>query len=185
MTQILEVYDGTLIDALNPQPKDFKLKNIFNALIKLPRFGGNSCYHYSVMHHSICCYHEAVARGYDHETLRLVFCHDFSESTCGDLPKPLKNVCPEYERIELMHQEAIYDRFGVTGDIELLHEVDRDMAVYEARYLMPSQGCDHRWFKPSREYPESPIVNEIIKNPLSERECEIYFHMITQVLDIR
>ena len=136
---LLELYGGTLMDPVNPKPSDFKLINILMTLHRLPRFGGNTEKMYSVLQHSISCYLEATARGYDWETRKLLFCHDFSEATCGDMPKPLKIQCPEYVKIEDKHQAALYERFEIKGDHDLMHTVDWDMCVYEAQQFMKSK----------------------------------------------
>lgn len=171
----IELHSGHVMDCLNPKPSDFKLEDIAISLSRMPRFGGHTRLPYSVLNHSINCYYEAVSRGYDIEDCKLALCHDFSESTCIDLPRPFKIQLPKYNEIELLHQNAIYERFNINGDHNLLKEVDYDMAVYEARVLMPSAADDDRWEIPNRKSP-CEIVNIRLEDiPNVDSELEKFF----------
>ena len=67
--------------------------------------------------------------------------HEAGESTCGDLPGPLKELCPEFKKIEKRCESAILDRFGVTVlDRDQIKHFDRVMLATERRDLMPWDG---------------------------------------------
>lgn len=181
----LELRSGTLIDVLNPKEKDFLLADICTGLANQSRFGGHTSRPYTVLHHSINCYFEAVARGFDFETVKLCFAHDFTEGAgLVDIPSPLKQVLPEYYVIEANWQNNIYSRFGILGDSELLKQVDYDMAIYEARELMPSKAADFRWKKPTIDKPCNEVANRLLNIPSVEESIEEFWYLC-DILNIK
>lgn len=183
----IELYSGRLIDPLNPRPEDFTLEDVCMGLSNLCRFGGHCNKFYSVLHHTINCYHEAVARGYPWEQLRLVFCHDFSEGLgCVDVPRPLKEHLTSYYDIEDKFQNCVYDKFGITSNEEnliKLNEVDFDMAVYEGRVLLNSKANDGRWRKPTKMNPCNLVKSYLDDTPNGEY-CKASFYRICEILNI-
>lgn len=183
----IELYSGLLIDPIDPRPEDFTLEDICMGLSNLCRFGGHCNKFYSVLHHTINCYHESVARGYNWDQQRLVWIHDFSEGLgCVDVPRPLKEHLTSYYDIEDKFQECVYDKFGIVRNKEnltKLNEIDFDMAVYEGRILLPSAASDGRWSKPTVSVPCDTVFNNI-QNVPSRRESLDEFWDICLKLDI-
>jgi len=186
----VELYSGTLIDVLDPNPDDFKLRDICHGLSNLCRFGGHTKRFYSVLEHTINCYHEAVSRDYNINELKMVFFHDFSESLgLSDIPTPVKKQLPAYYIIEENFQKKIYEKFGVDMNdqvIDRLNEVDYDCAVYEARYLMPCKAEDERWSPPTKQEP----CQEVKRNLTGKSDRQSFslieeFWYICDILEIK
>lgn len=175
----VELASGTLIDILDPNPNDFKLRDICHGLKNLCRFGGHTNRFYSVLEHTINCYHEAVSRGYEFNELKVVYLHDFSESLgLSDIPSPVKKLLTNYNSIEENFQNKIYKRFGaeITDEsIAKLHEVDYDVAIYEARYLMPCKGEDDRWSPPTKQEPCQKV-----KRNLTNKSCRQSYSLVEE-----
>ena len=73
---------------------------------------------------------------------RLALIHDASEAYLGDVPTPLKRILPEYQRLELRYEEAIYARLlgGWPGDeIARVKEADQRAFQNEVYALVPNQ----------------------------------------------
>jgi hypothetical protein len=67
--------------------------------------------------------------------------HEAGESTCGDMPGPLKALCPDFKKIEKRCEAALFQKFGVaTRDDKEIKRCDRIMLVTERRDLMPWRG---------------------------------------------
>ena len=82
--------------------------------------------------------------------------HDASEAYLKDIPRPLKQLLPDYRRIEQRVEAAIRARFGLPAEQSPeVTEADRIILATERRDLMPAD--DTPW----------PILEGII--PLERR----------------
>ena len=180
---MIEVRSGNLIDLFNPDPNKLLLSDISAALARICRFGGHTEYFYSVLHHSLNCYYESRDRGYDYETQRMALAHDFTEAFIGDSVKPLKIHLETYNKIEEIFREIIYEKYSICGDYDKLKDVDYDMSIFEARWMMKSKGEDSRWDEPSRQNP-SLFVEDRIRLPQSESNIIKEFNQICDELRI-
>lgn len=59
--------------------------------------------------------------------------HDATEAYLGDIAKPLKNLLPDYQKIEAFHADIIDKHFNVDTRHPLIKEVDTRMLVTEAK----------------------------------------------------
>jgi uncharacterized protein len=67
--------------------------------------------------------------------------HEAGESTCGDMPGPLKALCPDFKKIEKHCEAALLQKFEVVvRDDEQIKHFDRVMLATERRDLMPWRG---------------------------------------------
>ena len=104
-----------------------------------------------------------------------------------DIPQPLKAHLPAYYDIENKFQQAIYSRFNVENSDEniiKLKEVDSDLAIYEARELMPSKARDGRWNPPTVEQPCDKVLDRIKNTPSAQESVEEFWYLC-DVLEIK
>ena len=64
--------------------------------------------------------------------------HEAGEATCGDVPGPLKALCPDFKMVEKLCEAAAFAQFGITMfEPALMKEFDMRMLATERRDLMP------------------------------------------------
>jgi len=111
---------GIIIDLHNPTEDMINIKDISNALSKICRFGGQITEFYSVAQHSylVSC---LLPYGMEKEGLL----HDASEAYLQDLISPLKQMIPDYKKIESRFEAVIAHKFNLRTDVkELIKEAD-------------------------------------------------------------
>jgi len=104
---VLTTNSGVLIDVFNPKPADIDIEDIAHALSNLCRFGGHCNEFFSVAEHS-------VDVSYLSENPLEGLLHDASEAYFIDLPRPIKNMFPEYRKAEKKMLEFILNKFKLT-----------------------------------------------------------------------
>lgn len=90
---------GILFDYREPRPEMFRLEDVAFALSRIPRFGGHVA-NYTVAHHSLLVERLAKQHGEDPEVRLAALMHDAHEAYVGDVPTPLKVLCPDHNVIE-------------------------------------------------------------------------------------
>lgn len=134
----LLTHSGTHFDLVDPQPDMIELIDIIKGLSRESRFAGQTKYYYTVAQHSVLA-SQVVAPEYAFEALL----HDASKAYLKDLPRPLKQLLPDYRRIEQRVEAAIRERFGLPAvQSAAVTEADRIMLATERRDLMPSDDTD-------------------------------------------
>jgi len=124
----LDVLEFHLMD------KEVLLREIADGLSQELRFGGHTRPQYTVAQHCVfCC--RLFPKGNDRGKLL----HDASEAYLRDLPKPLKELLPDYQAIEERFQTAIQDALNVHSDYEV-KEADEMAFQLEADFL--GFGCE-------------------------------------------
>ena len=106
---IVRTYTGKNLDLLNPDPKEIDIKDIAHHLAKLDRYNGAGHYTFSVGHHSLLV-SDALPKEYKLHGLL----HDATEAYLGDVVSPLKQLLPEYRKIEQGVMNAICTKFEIT-----------------------------------------------------------------------
>jgi|SRR5579871_6166525 len=111
----IRVFTGKYINLIDPDPATIFPSDIAIGLARECRWGNHCKRFYSVAEHSIECMNAAM-RLYPDEIGLPFQCliHDAPEAYLKDIPSPLKNLIPEYEKIEENIQRAICKRFGVS-----------------------------------------------------------------------
>lgn len=165
-TTKIETSSGRIIDLFDPKPDDLYLPDIVQSLKRLHRFNGHTSVRYTVFQHCTMCAAEAVSRGYSETVVKSCLMHDFAEAYIGDMAYPLKQNFPQYLELEIRFEDVLAERWGFQTSPEVT-EIDRDMAVYEARHFMPSQAMDDRWREWKSDYfqPASSLVQRQLSNP--------------------
>lgn len=130
------------IDPLNPLPDQFDIETIADCLSKLCRFGGHCKGFYSVAEHSCNVLDLGVEMAKKEGTTlsredKLQFLlHDGTEAYVGDLIAPVKNLIPEYKRIESLFWKAITTKFNIKEKWHsLLDKADKVAYGYESLAL--------------------------------------------------
>lgn len=129
----IQTYTGRHFDPLNPDPAQLDEVDIAHALSYVARFGGHTLHHYSVGQHSllVCDLVEDPA-----DKLQALL-HDATEAYIGDMLRPLKQVIPEFRRIEQGVWEAICMRFGIAVEMApAIHRADMVALATERRDLL-------------------------------------------------
>lgn len=134
-------YSGKLVDLQNPKRESFCIADIAHALSHLCRFAGHTNRFYSVAQHSVI-----VSENVSAENALYGLLHDAAEAYMVDLPKPLKDMLPQYKVIEQEVETVIFKRFGL-HDATIPHEVnsvDKRLVYTEAIELglRPQLWCD-------------------------------------------
>lgn len=142
--------DGAYFDYENPAASEVTIEDIAYGLAYTARFrgqtrsfarGGKRCF-YSVAQHCILMA-EALEREYGRTTGLAGLMHEVGEAPCGDMPGPLKIICPEFREIEKRCERAILAQFDVEiEDPALIKRYDLRMLATEKRDLMPHSGSD-------------------------------------------
>lgn len=136
LNNTIRLRSGRYFDLSDPKPDQFTFTDIAGALSKICRYGGHSPW-YSVAEHLVHCYRQAVADGLSVSAIRAVLMHDATEAFFGDVVKPLKNMLPEYDRIEAAVERAIGLKFGIDFQREAVHvrKIDRELLIAEKRFF--------------------------------------------------
>jgi 5'-deoxynucleotidase YfbR-like HD superfamily hydrolase len=141
---------GAWFDFCAPASSSFTIEDIAHGLANICRYSGQCSSFYSVAEHSILV--SDTAEGFEFEALM----HDAAEAFLGDITRPLKQMLPEYKRIEADVERAILDRFGVKGALPpQVKQADLRVLAAEQRQIMP-EGTDG-WVRGQKVEP-APIV---------------------------
>ena len=135
---------GLYFDYGNPLPEQINIKDIAKSLSNTCRYGGH-CDFYSVAEHSVNCVILANNEGLGHGILMHILMHDAQEAYIGDMPKPLKIMMPEFQRLEEWIEKAVRSKFDISNDYEkIIKKFDLQMLKAEKRYLFPDD--KELWF---------------------------------------
>ena len=126
---------GRLFDFLDPQGSEFTIEDIAHGLAHVCRYAGQCRNFFSVAEHSIIVSETVTEFAYE------ALLHDAAEAFIGDVTRPLKQLLPEFKRIEANVQDAIIQRFGMDpGYGKVVKEADlRVLAAEQAQVMAP--GC--------------------------------------------
>lgn len=136
----ISTYNGDFFDFDNPETFDYDIETIAHALSNICRYGGHSDKFYSVAEHSVL-----VSRVVPDHLRMCGLLHDASEAFVGDMPSPLKALCPDYREIEDRVQKAIALRYDLPYPFppEIKYA---DKAVYKAERNQITSVSDQMWF---------------------------------------
>lgn len=150
-------------DYADPKPENINIEDIALALSNTARFSGH-CLFYSVAEHSILCamLAEEMYPG-NEELIFAALMHDASESYTGDLPKPLKIMCPGFRAVEARVEAVIVEKYQIeTCWHEQVKEIDLMMLKAEKKQLFPDtdewEGLDHIMDKGVKIFNDTPEV---------------------------
>jgi hypothetical protein len=101
---------GHLFDFLDPHGSEFTIEDIAQGLSLICRYTGQCRNFYSVAEHSLLV--SDTSTDFKYEALL----HDAAEAFIGDVTRPLKQLLPDYKRIEALIEDAVIDRFQLDRD---------------------------------------------------------------------
>lgn len=137
MTWLL-TYSGREFDLIDPQPDMIDLIDIAHGLANECRFSGQCRFYYSVAQHSVL-----VSQNVPPEFAFEALMHDASEAYLKDIPRPLKQLLPDYRAIEQRVEAVIRYRFGLPDAQSYLNTQTgeiHDGAAYAAKLQRRAQG---------------------------------------------
>lgn len=151
----VETISGARLDLLNPKPQSISATDIAYHLSMICRFSGAIKEFYSVAQHSVAVSDLAREFGEDRHTQYACLMHDAAEAYIGDLPSPVKQLCPEYRELEERITEAINAALIVRNGEHMKERIKLYDAIAcrsEAAAMMHSRG--HSW-----PWGDTPIRN--------------------------
>lgn len=118
--RLFRTYSGKLIDFRHVRPEDIDVRDIAHGLAHITRFGGQAQNHITVAEHSL-----TVASLVPDPLKFAALMHDAAEAYLGDIPKPLKDLLPDYRRIESYLMGVIAKKFSFDYPVPaLIKEAD-------------------------------------------------------------
>lgn len=127
----MQTRTGLVIQYEDPIIDDITLEDIAQALSRLYRFNGHS--DITVAQHSVMLAGVARDRGLTVVHQRVALMHDAHEAYVGDMPTPLKRLCPHYVRIEQIVAAAVRRRFRLPPEVmPTVKKLDRAWCNAEA-----------------------------------------------------
>lgn len=134
MKPSITLQSGQYFDYLHPEASTFTIEDIARSLSRICRFGGHTREFYSVAQHSVY-----VAEICPREFRMQGLLHDAHEAFIGDMPMPLKTICPDYVAIEHRVEAAVRERFGLPAKLDDSVKVaDMRMLARETLEFMPT-----------------------------------------------
>lgn len=133
--------NGGHFDYEDPEGSNYNIKDIARGLSHTARFSGQSDRPYYVGQHSII-----VSKIVPEEHALAALLHDASECFMCDVPKPLKNLLPDYVKLEQVAEAAIFKKFGVPFPMHpCVKEADNRAFCTERRDLQPGVPLDEKY----------------------------------------
>lgn len=128
------LHSGAWFDFLDPKKSSFDIDDIAFGLSNTCRYAGQCRAFYSVAEHSILV--SEAARGYEYCGLM----HDAAEAFIGDVTRPLKQLLPDFKRIEAVVEAAIFERFDVPVPMpKEIKQADLRVLAAEQAQIMPPE----------------------------------------------
>lgn len=145
--------DGIYFDYDNPI-SGITLNAVARGLANTCRFAGQCNHFYSVAEHSVW-----VSRIVPPEFAEIGLLHDAAEAFICDMPKPLKNILPDYRAIEARVEAAVFGAFGFANPLPAaIKEADMIMLRTEQQQIMKNKD---KW-KWAADMPRDDIVLECL-----------------------
>lgn len=162
----IRLQSGGWFDLLSPGTSDFTIEDIAHGLAHTCRYAGQADSFYSVAEHSLLVSEVAVGREYT------ALMHDAAEAFIGDVTRPLKQLLPEYRKIEAAIETAIFERFDVLPTCGAIKQADLSVLAAEQAQIMPS-GTD-AWAEEAGIEPAPVIVVHMAPTEAKQRFLKRY-----------
>ena len=139
----------------SPETYDFNIEEIAHSLARLCRFTGhvNTNGIYSVAQHSVL-----VSEIVPDELKLAALMHDAAEAYIGDVNSPLKQLLPEYKKIEKKVEKAIFNYFGLQWPKHpTIKQADLRLLAAEHRDFQPVTPEKWELLEEVEPYPQNKI----------------------------
>jgi hypothetical protein len=137
----ISLLHGGHFDYANPESSVYDIKDIALGLSHTARFSGQTNRAYTVAQHSVL-----VSKIVPTEHALAALLHDATEAFMADIPKPLKNLLPEYVEMEKRAEADLCMRFGISYPLHSgIKFADNIAFVTERRDLQPGVPVDERF----------------------------------------
>lgn len=136
MKQWIQTFTGKQFYPHEPTADMICIEDIAHGLSNVCRYTGQCPTFYSVGHHSLIVANIIYKRTNDVKLTLEALLHDASEAYLCDIPKPLKILLPDYQKIEDNVSKVIYDKYNIkyplnpsikVADIEILAKEHEDL----------------------------------------------------------
>lgn len=142
---------GHYFDFLDPKPDTIEIEDIAWGLANTCRFGGQSLEFYSVAQHSVMASFFIAPEGQRAADLRReALMHDAAEAYIGDIPKPLKQLLPDYKVVEERVETAIARKFAGTKT-DQVKQIGNAVSVKKMKACVGAIMSDEADLEESRE----------------------------------
>jgi hypothetical protein len=133
MEPIIMTFSGNYFNLLYPEQNKILLEDIAHALANTCRFGGHCREFYSVSQHAVLVSHLAP-KEFAWDALH----HDDAEAFLGDIPTPLKQLLPEFKKIEHNLEQVIWKHYGISSVLNpAVKNADLQALMIERYSFMP------------------------------------------------
>jgi uncharacterized protein len=164
---------GRWFDLLDPHGSDFTIEDIAHGLSLVCRYAGQCHSYFSVAEHSLLV--TSVADTFKYEALL----HDAAEAFIGDITRPLKQLLPEYKRIEALVEDAVIERFEMDPNYRsAVKAADLRVLAAEQAQIMP-RGCAD-WAAEAGIKPADVVVRSLSPTE-AEREFLDQYRLLKSV----
>jgi hypothetical protein len=131
MTGILKTFSGLILDLKDPQPESICLLDIVMGLSREGRWANQRKRQITVAEHTVVGFTICSWQTNKPEVLKGWLLHDATEAYMRDIPKPLKDLIPEYTVIEDRLLKVIGDKYSCNPFHPLVKERDQYMTWKE------------------------------------------------------
>jgi len=143
----IQTYTGKMVRIFDFDESQVCIEDIAHALSRQCRFGGHCRPFYSVAEHSVRVYNLMTSM---YNSLGTINCytkffalmHDAAEAYLGDMPRPIKKVCPWYGEIEENVMQVILLEFKIEHYSDVNKFVDRDLVQLADDILLVTERRD-------------------------------------------
>ncbi len=147
MMPVIMTYTGKYFNFLKPCIDDISIEDIAHALSNTSRFGGHCKEFYSVAQHSVLVsnlVNNLVAP--DPNLQWQALHHDDAEAYLGDVPTPLKQLLPDFKKIESDVERVISNKFHLNMVLDPVVKIaDLQALMLEREVLIPADSNNFKW----------------------------------------
>ncbi len=136
----ITTYTGIRFFPTAPEIDKIEIRDIAHSLALMCRGNGHVSTFFSIAQHCILCCREAICRGYDEHLALICLLHDAAESYLADVPRPLKNEIPSYNKYERAILNLIYEKYlgslPTEDELKTVRSIDDDMLYFDLAVLL-------------------------------------------------
>lgn len=144
----IQTVSGRKFHFNSTHPEEVYIEDIATVLSRMPRWAGHTTKFFSVAQHSVYTSLVVEELGGTPQDVMMALLHDATEAYMCDIPKPLKNLIPQFSEIEhLVWKKISRHFFGKALELPpLVKHADGMMLSTEARDLFAYEPLDN-WVK--------------------------------------